>query len=246
MLVLDGVIQYTERDECSYQEMIAHIPMFTHKEPKRVLVVGGGDGGVMACVLKHESVEEVVLCEIDQLVMDVSEKFFDKLKPAWKDKRLTINCGDAAEYMERVEQDSFDVIICDTSDPDGPANSLFGPEFYKNMHRALRPGGVICTQAESIWLHLPLVEELVKNAKQFYPFVDYAITNVPTYPCGSIGLLVAKKQDETNSVTDCNAPVRPIPLSMLSDLKFYTRKMHVGAFARPSFVNESIQPLLNQ
>lgn len=118
VLILDGVIQYTERDEAAYQEMITHIPMFAHPNPKRVLVVGGGDGGVIAQVLKHSSVEECTICEIDQMVMDVSAKYFTKIAPVWKDPRLKVNCGDAAEFMRRPDiKNKFDVIICDTSDP---------------------------------------------------------------------------------------------------------------------------------
>jgi spermidine synthase len=171
-LVLDGCIQYTERDEAAYQEMIAHIPMLAHANPQRVLVVGGGDGGVIAQVLKHASVKECTICEIDQMVMDVSERYFERVAPVWKDSRLTVNCGDAAEFMRRTDiKGRFDVIIADTSDPDGPASSLFGPDFYRNMSEALAPGGVICTQAESVWLHMPLIKEIISNAKSLYASV---------------------------------------------------------------------------
>ena len=176
--------------------------------------------------------------------MDASSTYFPKLKSTWSDPRLTINCGDAAIFMKNAAPNTYDVIICDTSDPDGPAQSLFGPDFYKNMHTALRPGGVICTQAESIWLHVPLIKELIENAKQFYPMVDYAITNVPTYPCGSIGLLVCKKEDGDNKLVDCKTPVRPIPEDMKSKLVYYNQDLHTAAFARPTFINQEIDALL--
>lgn len=121
-LVLDGAIQFCERDEAAYQEMITHIPMLAHPNPRRVLVVGGGDGGVISQVLRHASVEACTICEIDQMVMDVSAKHFAKVAPVWRDPRLTVNCGDAAAFMRRPDiKGAFDVIICDTSDPDGPA-----------------------------------------------------------------------------------------------------------------------------
>jgi len=152
VLALDGVIQVTERDEYAYHEMIAHVPMFSHPNPQRVLVVGGGDGGVLREVMRHKSVTHVTICEIDQMVMDVSKKYFSAMSHVWEDKRLRVVCSDAIAYMQSAEaQNAFDVIICDSSDPLGPAAPLFESAFYRTMHGCLRPGGVISTQAESPW-----------------------------------------------------------------------------------------------
>ncbi len=129
---------------------------------------------------------------------------------------------------------------------DGPASSLFGPDFYQNLHNALTPGGVICTQAESIWLHLPLIQDLHRYARQHYAHVEYAITSVPTYPCGSIGLLVCRKQalgTGATALTSCARPVRPVPQAVTAQLKFYNADLHVAAFAKPTFVNAALANL---
>ena len=141
VLVLDGVIQLTEKDEMSYQEMLAHIPLFSHKHPKRVLIVGGGDGGILREVCKHDCVEDIVQCEIDEGVVKASKKFFPTISKSFDDTRLTLIIGDAVNYViEKVEDESFDVIIVDSSDPDGPAEKLFSEEFYKNASRILTEG----------------------------------------------------------------------------------------------------------
>lgn len=145
VLVLDGVIQVTERDEFSYQEMIAHIPLFAHPNPKRVLVIGGGDGGVLREIARHKGVEEIVICELDKDVIDVSKQYLPTLAKGYDDPRVTVHVMDGAKFMDE-NQDSFDVIITDSSDPVGPANVLFETPFYKAMYKSLREGGIVCTQ----------------------------------------------------------------------------------------------------
>jgi len=120
VLVLDGVVQVTEKDEMAYQEMITHIPMFAHPNPEYGLIVGGGDGGVIREMLKHPSIKNVTICEIDQMVIDVSKRFLPSVASMWDDARVTLHRGDAAEYIKRPECiGKFDVIVSDTSDPVG-------------------------------------------------------------------------------------------------------------------------------
>ena len=141
VLILDGVIQLTEKDEMSYQEMLAHIPMFSHRQPKRVLIVGGGDGGILREVCKHNCVEEIVQCEIDEGVIEASKRFFPTISNSFQDKRLKLIIDDAVHYViDEAKNESFDVIIVDSSDPDGPAEKLFSEEFYKNASRILTKG----------------------------------------------------------------------------------------------------------
>ena len=141
VLVLDGVIQLTEKDEMSYQEMLAHIPMFSHQHPRRVLIVGGGDGGILREVCKHHCVEEIVQCEIDCAVIEASKKFFPEMSKSFDDKRLKLIIADAVTYViEEALNESFDVIIVDSSDPVGPAEKLFSDDFYKNACRILTKG----------------------------------------------------------------------------------------------------------
>ena len=146
MLVLDGCIQVTERDEFAYQEMIAHIPLFANKNPKSVLIIGGGDGGVLREVLKHSSVETVYMVEIDRMVVEVSKEYLkDSTATSFADPRVKLLFEDAAVFVRTLPSDMhFDTIICDSSDPVGPAASLFTTEFYQDLYRALAPGRPSC------------------------------------------------------------------------------------------------------
>jgi len=234
VLVLDGVIQVTERDEFSYQEMIAHIPLFAHPCPKKVLVIGGGDGGVLREIAKHDCVEEIVLCEIDGDVIDVSKKYLPGLAKGYDDPRVTVKVMDGAKFMED-NQESFDVIITDSSDPIGPANVLFETPFYDAMHRALRDGGIVCTQGECMWLHVDLIKPLFDSIKQSYTGVEYAYTTIPTYPSGQIGFIIATKGRET-----CRVPARKPSVEVQKSLRYYTSGLHNAAFELPAFARRAI------
>ena len=161
VLVLDGVIQLTERDEFAYQEMLTHIPMFAHAVcPKNVLIVGGGDGGMLREVMKHPGVEHVTMCDIDAMVPEVSKKYLPSMSVAFSDPRLELVCEDAAVFVA-ADARKYDVIIVDSTDPVGPAASLYEPTFYKSMRDVLTADGVIATQGECMWLHLELIEEVM-------------------------------------------------------------------------------------
>ena len=194
VLVLDGVIQLTERDEHAYQEMIAHLPLHCHPNPRSVLIVGGGDGGVLREVVRHAGVRRIVMCEIDRAVIEVSQKFFpETMATAFGDARLELVHDDAAEFVKR-HRAAFDVVIVDSSDPVGPAESLFEPAFYASLRDALRPGGVVCTQGECVWLHLRLISTVVTACGHLFPTVEYAYTTVPSYPSGQIGFVLCSLQ----------------------------------------------------
>jgi spermidine synthase len=234
VLVLDGVIQVTERDEFSYQEMIAHIPLFAHPDPKKVLVIGGGDGGVLREVARHKGVEEIVECEIDEGVIKVSKKYFPSLAIGYDDPRVSVKIMDGAKFMEE-NQEAFDVIITDSSDPIGPASILFETPFYNAMYKSLRQGGIICTQGECMWLHLDLIKPLVDSISKTFSSVEYAYTTIPTYPSGQIGFIVATKDGTT-----CKKPLREASDEFLADLRYYTPELHSAAFVLPAFASRAI------
>ena len=234
VLVLDGVIQVTERDEFSYQEMIAHIPLYAHPNPKKVLVIGGGDGGVLREIAKHECVEEIVLCEIDKDVLEVSEKYLPSLAAGYKDPRVQVKIMDGAKFMEE-NQMSFDVIITDSSDPIGPASVLFETPFYNGMYRALREGGIVCTQGECMWLHVDLIKPLIDSIQRTFTNVGYAYTTIPTYPSGQIGFVIATKGRGA-----CNVPIRKPTKEIQKSLKYYTPALHSAAFELPAFAKRAI------
>ncbi|RPD53872.1 saccharopine dehydrogenase [Lentinus tigrinus ALCF2SS1-7] len=225
VLVLDGVIQCTERDEFSYQEMIAHIPLASHPNPKKVLVIGGGDGGVVREVLKHDTVEEVVLCDIDEAVIRVSKQFLPHMSSLLTDKRVTVFVGDGFKFLAD-NTSTYDVIITDSSDPVGPAASLFQKPYFELLRDALTPGGHISTQGECLWIHLDLITELLATTRSLFPVAEYAYTTIPTYPSGQIGFMVASKE----AGRDLSTPVRQVP-----NTRYYNAEVHKASFVLPEF-----------
>lgn len=240
VLVLDGVIQLTEKDECSYQEMMAHLPMFSHKNPKNVLIIGGGDGGVLREVCRHECVESATMVEIDVGVTEASKQFFPKVACGFQHPKANLIIGDGVKFASDAADSSYDVIVVDSSDPVGPAEKLFSKEFYENAHRILRPGGVMCTQSECSWLNAELIQDIVKTFGAPFASAEYASMQVPTYPCGQIGAFLGRKADPATEGADasCRRPMRSVPSDM--DLQYYTEDMHSAAFALPRHVQEKL------
>lgn len=239
VLVLDGVIQCTESDEFSYQEMITFLPLNSHPCPKKVLIIGGGDGGVIREVIKHPAVESIVLCEIDEKVIEVSKKYLPKMACGFSSSKLTQFIGDGFEYMkEHVNE--FDVIITDSSDPVGPAESLFQRGYYELMKKALKPDGILCCQGECLWLDLSLIKSMVDFSKDLFPVVNYGFTTIPTYPCGQIGFIMCSKNKDTRFED---------PVTVLTDseveqmgLKYYNAEVHKSAFVLPQFAKKKLFP----
>lgn len=238
-MALDGVMQITQRDEAGYQETITHTPLMAHPNPKRVLVVGGGDGGAVREVLRHDCVEEVVQCEIDSGVTKAAAKYLSHF--AWvgrSDPRVTLLHEDAAVYVQRQEG-AFDVVIIDSSDPVGPAETLFTAAFYRSMHRALRRGGILAAQGECMWLHLPLIADTAAEARKAgFASVDYCYTTTPTYPSGQIGFLLCGRDE---AAPDVRRPNRaPSPPTLLSQLRYYSTGLHAASFVLPKFAEDVV------
>lgn len=237
VLVLDGVIQATERDEFSYQEMITHLAMNSHPNPQKVLVIGGGDGGVLREVVKHSSVTEAVLCDIDEAVLRVSKLYLPAMAVGLQHPKVTTHIGDGFKFLADYK-DSFDVIITDSSDPVGPAESLFQEPYFKLLHGALREGGVISTQAECQWLHLGLISDLYKRLHAIFPVATYAFTTIPTYPCGQIGFFICSKDPKA----DVSKPLRKWTQEEEDKLcRYYTSEVHSAAFVLPNFLRKALK-----
>lgn len=232
VLVLDGAIQCTERDEFSYQEMIAHLPINSHPNPRRVLVIGGGDGGVLREIVKHDAVEEAVLCDIDEAVPRVSKTYLPKMAEGLDHPKSTVIIGDGFAFLKDPKnKGAFDVIITDSSDPDGPAEVLFQKSYFELLRQALRPGGHISTQAESVWLHLGLIRQLTQSTRELFPVADYAYTLIPTYPCGQIGFVVCSLDAQRN----VREPLRTVP-----NCRYYNNDIHRAAFVLPEFAHRVV------
>jgi len=233
MFTLDDVTMVTEFDEHSYHEMIAHVPMMSHPNPKKVLVIGGGDGGTVREVLKHSSVEEVVLCEIDQGVVDACYKYMPEISSALKDPRVKHIYDDGAKYA-RENQGKFDVILVDSSDPVGPAEVLFKEPFYRDMANALSETGIIATQAESFWYHGEIIAGLFEFIPKIFPKYGYYYTTIPSYPSGIIGFTFLSNRISPYSVV-------PDPNRVPKGLKYYSCEIHRSAFVLPEFAKQFVK-----
>ncbi|KAI9472949.1 spermidine synthase [Zychaea mexicana] len=236
VLVLDGVIQATERDEFSYQEMITHLAMNSHPNPKKVLVIGGGDGGVLREVVKHDCVEEATLVDIDEAVPRVSKKYLPNMSIGFEHPRVNVHIGDGVEFL-RDKVNQYDVIITDSSDPDGPAEGLFGAEFFQLLKNALTEKGVFSTQGECMWLHLPLIKKVIDFCKDLYPRVEYGYTCIPTYPSGQIGHIMCSKDPEAL----IREPLRKWSPEQEAKLcRYYNADIHKAAFILPQFAKKAL------
>lgn len=231
MLVLDGIIQLTEFDEFAYQEMMAHVPLFAHPNPENILVIGGGDGGILREVIRHDIIKNIDFCEIDEEVIAVSKEFLPALACGFDDPRINTHVADGNVFI-RGKTHVYDVIIVDSSDPIGPGEQLFGQQFYQQLKTALKPGGIVASQGESFFLHKECVENLMRIVKNLFKQSAYSSITVPTYPGGHIGICMGSMGPEFDK------PVRSVPSLMQKQLKYYTPQMHEASFALPYFVKE--------
>lgn len=235
VMTLDGAVQVTDKDEFVYHEMMAHVPLSVHPNPKTVLIIGGGDGGVMREVLKHPNVERCDLVDIDGAVIEQSKKYFPQIAVSFQNPKANATVGDGLAFVA-TKTEEYDVIIVDSSDPEGPASVLFGAEFYNNVKRALKPQGIVCSQGECIWLHKPIIERMTNFLKKDIQFdsVKYGMIYIPSYPCGSIGCLIAAK-----GFDQITTPLNPVEKQdFAKDLKYYDSSVHTAAFALPRFAAE--------
>lgn len=236
VLVLDGAIQVTERDEFSYQEMITHLAVNSHPNPKKVLVIGGGDGGVLREIVKHSSVEEAWLCDIDEAVIKASKKYLPSLSVGFQHPKVKVHIGDGFKFLQEYKN-TFDVIITDSSDPEGPAESLFQKPYFELLRDALTEKGVITTQAENIWLHLKIIKDLKQACKSVFPVAEYAYTTIPTYPSGQIGFMVCSKDPEAN----VKEPLRSWSPEEEQKLnRYYNKEIHRASFVLPTWARDAL------
>jgi len=228
ILLIDGVIMLTEADEFCYHEMIAHVPLCVHPKAQKVLVIGGGDGGTVREILKHDSINEVDVCEIDEKVIEISKRHFPYLANNFNDPKVKIYCEDGNKFI-KAHKDEYDIIIVDSSDPIGPAEVLFRREFYKAMYQALKNNGIVVTQSESFFYHKKIIKSLFSFIKEIYPIPEYYYTLVPTYPSGVIGFtFCSKKYHPINDFNETEA-------LKLTDLRYYNKDIHKAAFNLPTF-----------
>jgi len=232
ILTLDDLMMTTEGDEFCYHEMIAHIPMMHHKAPKTVLVIGGGDGGTVREVLKHDTVEKVVLCEIDGMVIDVCKKYLPTIACKLDDPKCEIHVEDAIEYI-KDKKNMFDIVLIDSTDPMGPGEGLFTEEFYTNVKNSLKEGGIMCAQSESPFANKEEIKKMYNLLKRVFPVCSAFTSNIPTYPGGYWAWAF------------CSETVKPLSYwderrgeAITKTCKIYNKDYHNARFALPNYLKE--------
>ncbi|MFO7659424.1 MAG: polyamine aminopropyltransferase [Candidatus Cloacimonadaceae bacterium] len=235
VMLLDGVIMVTEKDEFVYHEMLAHPALFTHPRPEQVLIIGGGDGGTLKQVLRHPGVKKAVLVEIDEMVVNASKRFFPHLAEAFDDPRTEVLIEDGIAYL-KSKTDEFDVILIDSTDPVGPAEGLFHKEFYADCCKALKEDGILTIQSESPWI--PDLQTVISKAhvdlEDLFPIVMPYIAAIQTYQAGLWLFQLASKK--YHPLTDfCHKRLSGF------DFKYYNEDLHKGCFALPQFVKELLR-----
>ena len=236
MLVLDGIIQLTQSDEFVYQEMLAHVPLFAHPNPENVLVIGGGDGGILREVGRHGCVKDIDFCEIDEDVIKVCKEFLPDLACGFDDPRVKIHIADGNVWV-RKQKNKYDVIIVDSSDPIGPGEVLFERPFYEGLKAALRQNGIIATQGESFFMQKECVSKLVKITKDLFPVQAYSSFLVPTYPGGHLGICLGSLGPELKK------PCRTIFKNFQEQLKYYCPQIHEASFVLPYFAQKMFEAI---
>ena len=237
IMALDGVIQTTEADEYVYHEMLAHVPLFAHGTAKRVLIIGGGDGGVLREVLRHP-VESVTEVELDAGVVEISKQHLPSIcGNAYDDPRTNLVIGDGAKFVAET-QERFDVILVDSTDPIGPGTVLFSREFYANCKRRLTERGILVTQNGVPFMQSDELTTSVGHFRALFPDAWCYLAVVPTYVNGAMALGWASLDPQARSVGVDALKRRYDALGITT--KYYNPEVHQAAFALPNFVKELI------
>ncbi len=232
LLVLDGFIMLSARDNFIYHEMMSHTALFTHPAPHRVLIVGGGDCGCLREVLKHSSVETAELVELDERVTRVSERYFPELCASNDDARARLVFTDGIEWVARAAAGAYDVVIVDSTDPVGQAARLFQAPFYADCRRVLGADGLLIVQSESPLIHLSLIRS-IRSEMRKAGFDDLSTLHFPqcTYPSGWWSATLAGGRLSHAEFRERGARCRPFTT------RYYNADIHRAALARPEFVH---------
>jgi spermidine synthase len=232
MLVLDGVINLTERDEYIYHEMLAHVPLFSHPNPLRILIVGGGDGGTAREVIKHEGVEKIQQVEIDREVIRISKKYFPSLSRALDNPKVHVLVMDAVQYIARTRE-KFDIIIIDSTDPIiKQSQGLFTVSFYRDCLNALTQKGILAAQVGDISFETTLVAEVFRKLKEVFPLVRVYLAPIPSYSVLPYSFAFCSRKAH---------PEEGSGLSRFHDdfqTRYYNPRIHHASFALPEYLSE--------
>ncbi|MBQ7646596.1 MAG: polyamine aminopropyltransferase [Clostridia bacterium] len=236
-LTLDGYMMLTEKDEFIYHDMITHVPMAVHPKAEEILVIGAGDGGVIRELTRYGCVKHIDLVEIDELVVEVCKKYLPQTSCRLSDPRVSIHYEDGLKFV-RTCKDKYDLIIVDSTDPFGPGEGLFTKEFYGNCFKALKSDGIMVNQHESPFYNDDAVamQRAHKRIVECFPIAKVYQAHIPTYPSGHwLFGFASKKYHPINDLD-------PAAFNMLNmKTKYYNTKLHIGAFALPTYVEELLK-----
>ncbi len=236
-LTLDGYMMLTEKDEFIYHEMMVHVPMCVKPETKKVLVIGGGDGGTVRELLRYPTVEHIDLVEIDELVVEVCRKYLPQTASCLSDARLSIFYEDGLKFVRHCEA-AYDLILVDSTDPFGPGEGLFTKEFYGNCYKALCEDGIMVNQHESPFYQedAHAMQRAHKRIVESFPISKVYQAHIPTYPSGHWLFGFASKKRH---------PIHDVKWSAWNVLglktRYYNTRLHAGAFALPNYVEEMLR-----
>ena len=236
VLVLDGVVQTTEADEFIYHEMLAHVPLFAHGAARRVLIVGGGDGGMLREALRHRAVERVVQVEVDPDVIDTCREHLPNHSAgAFDDPRVEVVIADGARFVSGTAE-RFDVVIVDSTDPEGPGAALFGSGFYADCRRSLAPGGVLVTQNGVAFLQPEVARGTARAFDGQFRDWGFFSAAVPTYAGGL--MLFGWATDDPSLRTVSVETLRERCTAAGIRTRYYNPEIHKASFALPQYVRE--------
>lgn len=239
VMVLDGVVQTTERDEFIYHEMLSHVPILAHGQAKRVLIIGGGDGGMLREVTRHASVEHVTQVEIDDQVIEMCKTYLPNHSAgAYDDPRVQIVIDDGVRYVNET-QDTFDVIISDSTDPIGPGEVLFTHNFYEGCQRCLNPGGVLVTQNGVAFMQLDEVTTTATRMGQVFDQTTFYSAAVPTYVGGVMTFAWGSQNTDLLQVSHETLMARYHASGIQT--RYYNPSIHRAAFALPQYIEAALQ-----
>jgi spermidine synthase len=237
LMVIDGFVMLTDRDNFIYHEMMAHPVLYSHARPARVLIIGGGDCGTLREALKHPEVETVRQVEIDERVTRLAEQYFPQLCESNGDTRAHFHFDDGIEWVKRCEPESIDVIIIDSTDPIGPAKGLFSQDFYRDCHKALAAGGLMVQQSESPLAHAQSIIRPMLEARHSAGFAGTAVHHFPqcSYPTGWWSATMACKDGPIEFARAAAAEGKRF------STKYYNAAIHRASLAAPEFFQRALQ-----
>jgi spermidine synthase len=240
MLTIDRMVMCTEKDEAAYHEMLVHVPMFTKRDVKNVLVIGAGDGGTIRELVRHPGIEKITMVEIDEVVVRASKLFFPTISSALEHPKLTLLIDDGIKFVANAPAASYDLVLIDSSDPVGPSEGLFSRAFYDDVHRILRPGGAVGIQSESPAFYPQPFVELQHCLGQVFgaDFVQCYLVFITMYPTGLWSLTYCSKQGK-HPVKDFDRAAAT-KFAMDEQLHYYNSDVHQAAFCLPNYIQKMI------